>query len=350
MANHIFKKPENPEGKKPINELHSLFSTEISSRLRNDGEKFKPLAQTTIQNYVNKLNRISTLVKKTGWDGDDQFLYDFKNVEAKLKASNLKALKDYISPIVKYLRQKQADENLILKYQQLLTNFKNEETKQRGENKASRKQQDNSLSMDEINKKIDDFDPQTKQELLYKLLLVLYFQNDEFTPRLEDIPLIKLANSKRKMNELNKDFNYITTTGEQGKLKVKDLIMNNYKTKQTYGSVRFILPENVKEILNAYIRAFDKTNGDYLVLNTKNEPYLIQTFSSLLGNATEKVLGKTMSPNLIRRIKISDFLNRGPHSINDEEKEARKYLHSKEVAREYLSLNLLKKDEKEDED
>jgi hypothetical protein len=101
----------------------------------------------------------------------------------------------------------------------------------------------------------------------------------------------------------------------------------------------------VKDILNAYIRAFDKSNGDYLLLNTKGEPYLIQTFASLLANATEKVLGKTMTPNLIRRIKISDFLQRGPHSINDEEKEARKYLHSKEVAREYLSLNLLNKDD-----
>jgi hypothetical protein len=348
MANHIFKKADGNESerKKHIEDLHALFSNQITSRVKNDdGKAFRPLAQTTITNYVNKLNRVANIVTKSNWYGDDSFLYDFENVEKKLKNSDLKALKDYVSPIVKYLRQMNADERLILKYQKLLTEFKNEENSKRGDNQATKKQQDNALSMEEINQKIDDFQPETKQDLLYKLLLVLYFQNSEFTPRLEDIPLIKLANSKRKQSDLNKDFNYITTSGEQGKLKVKDLIMNNYKTKSSYGTVKFPIPDNVKDILNAYIRAFDKQNGDFLILNTKNEPYLIQTFSSLLSNATTKILEKPLSVNLIRRIKISDFLNKGPHSINDEEKEAKKYLHSKEVAREYLSLNLLNKDD-----
>lgn len=330
MANHIFKKGENEKAN--LADLFHLFSTEISSRLGDD----KKLSDNTIQNYVNRLNKISKIITKNNWDGNDKFLYDFDDVKEKLKATNLKALKDYVSPIVKYLRQKGADNSLILKYQGLLAEFKNQETKIRGENKASQKQEDNSMSMDHINKKIDDFIPKTNTELLYKLLLVLYFQNNEFTPRLEDIPLMKLANVKKKVGDLNKEYNYVLLSGETP----KEIIMNNYKTKQTYGSVRFPIPDNVRDILKQYITAFNKTNGDFLILNTKQEPYLIQTFSNLLSNATEKILGKTMTPNLIRRIKITDFLRRGPHSINDEEKEARKFLHSKEVAREYLSLNL----------
>lgn len=335
MANHIFKKKEESE-KANLGDLFHFFSTEVSSRLGDD----KKLSDNTIQNYVNRLNKVSKIITKKDWSGNDKFLYDFEDVQEKLKATNLKALKDYISPIVKYLRQKGADNNLILKYQGLLAEFKNKETKQRGENKATKKQEENSMAMDEINKKIDDFEPKTNTELLYKLLMVLYFQNDEFTPRLEDIPLMKLANAKKKVGDLNKDYNYILTTGEQGKLKAKEIVMNNYKTKQTYGAVRFPIPPNVQEILNEYFKAFSKANGDYLILNTKQEPYLIQTFSHLLNNSSEKILGKSMNPNLIRRIKITDFLRRGPHSINDEEKEAKKYLHSKEVAREYLSLNL----------
>lgn len=345
MANHIFKARKFGQEKiytkdtDQLNLLTKLFSEQISSRIRgNSQETFKPLAKTSVENYVRKLNRLSTLVQDKGWTGDPSFLLKFDEVKNALIKSGLESPKDYISPIIKLLKHMNLDNDIISKYQHLLSDFKAEETHKRGDNLGSKKQEELSMPVGDINQKIDAYTPQDDTQLVFKMLCMMYFQND-FTPRLEDIPLMKLVSSKKKPNGMNKDFNYITTNGENGVLKVKDIIMNNYKSKETYGQVRFPINEKVARVMNVYLSEFKKQNGDYFILNSKTQPYLIQTFSALLADATEKVLGKPLNVNTIRRLKITDFYRSGTRTINEEEDNARQYLHNASTHKQYLSVN-----------
>ncbi len=345
MANHIFKARKFGNQKVYVKDdaqldlLKELFSTQISSRIRgNSGEDFKPLAKTSVDNYVRKLNRLSTLVQDKGWDGNPSFLLDYEKVKKALVDSGLESPKDYISPIIKILKHYNLDNATIEKYQHLLSDFKSEETKKRGDNLGTKKQEELSMPIGDINKKIDSYSPQDDTQLVFKMLCMLYFQN-EFTPRLEDIPLMRLVNVKKKVGTMNKDFNYITTNGENGSLKVKDIIMNNYKTKETYGQQRFPIKEKVAKVINKYLSEFKKQNGDYFILNSKTEPYLIQTFSALLADATKTVIGKPLNVNTIRRMKITDFYRSGVPTINEEEENARQYLHNSGTHKQYLSVN-----------
>lgn len=345
MANHIFKARKFGQEKiytkdtEQLDLLTKLFSTQISSRIRGaSAETFKPLAKTSVENYVRKLNRLSTLVQNKGWNGDPNFLLNFENVKSALIKSGLESPKDYISPIIKLMKYYNLDNDIIAQYQHLLSDFKAEETKKRGDNLGTKKQEELSMPVADINKKIDAYIPQDDTQLVFKMLCMLYFQND-FTPRLEDIPLMKLVNIKKKPTTMNKDFNYITTTGDNGVLKVKDIIMNNYKSKETYGQVRFPIKENVAKVMNVYLTEFKKQNGDYFILNSKTQPYLIQTFSALLADATEKVLGKPLNVNTIRRLKITDFYRSGTRTINEEEENAKQYLHNASTHKQYLSVN-----------
>lgn len=350
MANFIFKAKK--EGKtyvkdeEALHELTDIFTNKIQSRLRNGKTTdMKPLAKSTVQNYVHKINRVATLVEGMGYTGKPEFLLRFDDVKDKLLNSGLDSLKDYVTPIVKLMRYYDMDVSIISKYQKLLSELKIEETKKRGENLATKKQEMNNLPLDEINKCIDDYTPNDETELVYKMLCMMYFQNDNYTPRLEDIPLMKLVNVKKRMGDMNKDYNYITTNGNNGRLQVREIVLNNYKTKNTYGMVRFPIPQNVAHIMNRYLLEYGKQNGDYFILNSKNEPYLIQTFSHLLENSTEAIIGKKMTVNLIRRIKISAYYNSGAKTINEEEAEAKKYLHSSALHRQYLSVNLIDREE-----
>jgi len=150
---------------------------------------------------------------------------------------------------------------------------------------------------------------------------------------------MRLVNTKKKMSTVSKDFNYITTTGDNGNLKAKEIIMNNYKTKETYGQQRFPIKDKVAKIINMYLSEFKKQNGDYLLMNSKNEPYLIQTFSALLADATNTIIGKPLNVDTIRRLKITDFYRSGVPSINEEEDNARQYLHNSQTHKQYLTLN-----------
>ena len=346
MANHIFKARKFGHGGKIFDKdetqlelLKQLFSTQISSRIRGgSSDEFKPLAKTSVDNYVRRLNRLSTLCQNKGWDGNPNFLMDYENVKKSLIDSGLESPKDYISPIIKILKHYNLDNSIIEKYQHLLSDFKGEETKKRGDNLGSKKQEELSMPVGDINKRITEYTPQDDTQLVFKMLCMLYFQND-FTPRLEDIPLMRLVNYKKKPNAMNKDFNYITTSGENGTLKSKDIIMNNYKTKETYGQVRFVIKDDVATVINKYFSEFKKQNGDYFILNSKTEPYLIQTFSALLSDATKTVIGKPLNVNTIRRLKITDFYRSGVPTINQEDENAKLYLHNSATHKQYLSVN-----------
>jgi hypothetical protein len=74
------------------------------------------------------------------------------------------------------------------------------------------------------------------------------------------------------------------------------------------------------------------------------EPFKKSNFLDLIRQAMEAVVGKPIGIDLVRKIQISQYYNENAKSIEQDEKDAHRYLHSLSVHKEYLKTNLPKDD------
>ncbi len=318
-----------------LNELRLLFE-------QMGGRGDKPLSKVSIANYIHKLNKLATLVLKHGFDGDFQWLIkDADKVINMLSESNISSKKDYCSPVVKILKQLKTDPMIIEKYSKCMSSFKDTETNIRKQNKGSEKDNDNFIDYQEVLQKINDFKPKDDEDLVYKMILSLYFQNS-FVPR-NNLITMKFVSDKKKPKDMSDDFNYIVVDKNRTPV---EIIMNHYKSRSTYGKVKFPLLERPKQLMKEYISRFNKQNGDYLIVTKDDQPFKQSNFIDFLGNITQKILGKRLNINLIRKIQISDYYKK-PHSIDQDEKDALRYLHSADMHKQYMMIDKIVDDNEE---
>jgi hypothetical protein len=317
--------------KNNVEALESLKKTFESLESRHG----KPLSPVTIKNYVAKVNKLSCLVLDHAFDGDLKWLNSPDKVIAVLQKSNATGLKDFISPIVRLLKTKnELDPKILDAYQKAMTSFKTEEYSVRKKNVSTQKEIEKSISLPDIIQKINDYKPKIKTELTYLLICKLYFQGSVVFRN--DLSSMKLVSNSKKLKDMNENFNYITLDKAGAPVSV---IMKNYKSSPTYGTQKFPVLDEVQKCLIEYLKMTGKHSGDYLF--SKGEiPYNKDTIRALIEKATEAVLGKALNINLIRKIQITHFLRRGPHSIEDSEIDAKRYLHSVNQHSEYLGLGL----------
>ncbi len=346
MANEIKKQRASfknvPQFPAELEKLKTLFESDINSRFG------KKLSLSTITNYVGKINRLAILCLDHGFDGKIDWLLHPDKVLKCIEDSDLSSKKDYVSGVVKLLKFKKSDEDVIKKYLTGMTGFKTTEYSKRKDNMATEKQVDNSIPLKEIISKINSYKPEDEMGIVNKLICALYFQNS-FVPRRGDLTILKYVSTSKKPKEMNKSFNYITInkSGEP-----VELIMNHYKSRNTYGdNIKFVLTPEVKKILKEYITLTEGKNGDFVFLSNNKDalgnqkPFTVQNWSDVILEATKAILGKPMSSNLMRKIIITDYYNSGLHSINDQDAFAKRFLHSASMGKEYVGLNLVLKEE-----
>ena len=324
---NIVKYPEE------IQKLKDLFSNDISSRFE------KPLSASTITNYVGKLDRLSIECLGHGWNGNVDWLMEPKKVIDCIQNSTLSAKKDYLSGVVKYLKHIDAINftDIISAYQKGMATFKNEEYAKRKDNKATKKQVSNSLGMSEIVSKIRAFKPKDEMDIVDKLICSLFFLNT-FVPRGGDLTLLKYVSASKKLKDMSKDFNYVTLNKDG---KVVDIIMNAYKSRNTYGTVKFPITKEVADIFNLYRQQTQGQPGEFVFTMRTGKPFSVPNFTDIVIKATKKILGKEMTANLIRSIQITDFYSDGRlKSMNEEDEDSKRFLHSTAVHKEYLKTNL----------
>lgn len=300
----------------------------------------KPLSPITIKNYVAKLNKLSCLVRDKCWDGEEAWLDSPTKVIEALKKTNPSGLKDFISPVIRLLKMKNADQKIIETYQKNMSEFKNSEYAVRKQNKATPKEIENSLSLPDIIRKIDEYKPDDEMSLINKLICSLYFQGSVVFRN--DLPLMKLVSTSKKVKDMNPQFNYITLDKNGTPI---DIVMKAYKSSPTYGTQKFPVTAPIRDLLKQYLKMYGKQAGDYLFVDSKGIPFTKDNFRDIISNATESVLGKRMNINLIRKIQVTDWLNQGAHSIQETEDDARRYLHSSKMHAEYLAKGLKEDDE-----
>lgn len=316
-----------------VKELKDFFT-------KMESKHSKPLSQVSITNYTNKLNRLSTLVQGKGYDGDNKWLFDAEKVIGKLVDSNVSGKKDFITPVVRLLKELDAPQETIALYQKAMSKLKEAEDVSRKGNVATKKDVETYIPLPQIIKSINDYKPKDDMELIYKLICSLYFQNT-LVPR-NDLPTMKFVSASKKSNQMNPEFNYITLDKNNTPI---DIIMNNYKSKNTYGRQKFPIKAEPRELLKQYIKSYNKKAGDWLFQMRDGKPFQKPNFIDLIGNATEAVLGKRLTIDLIRRLQITDYYNGNVKSIAEDEADAKRFLHSTNVHKEYLRLGVVKDDE-----
>jgi hypothetical protein len=173
-------------------------------------------------------------------------------------------------------------------------------------------------------------------DIVFQAIMSLYFTNT-LVPR-NDLNTFKIASSKKKVKSMQKDVNYLIVDGDGLPLKI---IMNRYKSDNTYGQRIFDVTKVCAEILKNYMKEFNRKPGDFLfVMKDGSTPFTKENFLTLIRDASKRILGKPININLIRKIQISDYYSGGAKSIEDDEKDAERYLHSLSQHKEYFKLDL----------
>ena len=343
---------EKPEKKQPtrmevvMNNLDALDALKNTfNTLKTKGEK--ELRPTTIDNYIQKINRLAVLMTGKGYDGDNSFLMNPEKVADALDKADLKSKKDYITPVVRLLRHLGVSADNVEMYQKRMKAFKESEYNKRKENKASKSELENAIPLPQIKDMIKEYKPKNHAQLLYKAIVSMYFMGDKdsLVPR-NNLPDFKLVSSTKKVKDMNPEFNYFV---------MRDgapigVIMNRYKSQATYGRQKFSLSAFQQDVLKAYLHQFGKKAGDFAFSLEQGEPYSYNQFGEVLRKATSEVLGKPMNVDLIRKIIATDYWKDGLHSIADDERQARRFLHSVAQNREYVKPEFVDKENDEDDE
>lgn len=300
------------------------------------------LSPITVSNYVNKLVKLNKVVTGKDYNGNLEWINDPKNVIEKIDTHIKASKKDFITPVIRLLKYSNSSNDTIAAYQKGLAGFKALEDVDRKQNKSSAKEQSRALPLKTIQAKIKDFHPENDAELVQKVLASFYFLNDNFTPR-NDLYEMKLVSDSKKMNKMDPNFNYIVINKLGEALKI---IMNNYKTRHTYGRVMFDLSPELKEILDTYLHTYRKMAGDYLFVMRDGSPFKEANFRNLIESSMEHIVGTPINIGLARKLKISDYFSSAkPHTIAQDEAFAKSFLHSTGVQKEYLKVDLFDKDD-----
>lgn len=327
-------------------EVNNDLLTEFSNMESRNGTS---LSRYSCKSYASKINRIAILMTNKPYEDYKYFVNNVDNIIKSVNASDLKSKKDYFSAINKLLKSKNVNDTILDKYKQAMKIQKENEDETRGNNMATdsnvkkSKQAGNDLediqtkikkySIIDENNKIDD------SKLINLLLVSFYFMNKNFIPR-NDLPEFKIVSVNKSKKPLSNEFNYLVITPNKKPVKI---IMKNYKTKTTYGTQSFNLSPFLDNVLQLYLTEYNKQTGDYLFVDKNDKPFKHSNFSNLIENSMNDILGSKIGIDLARQIVLSNTYNNNLLTINEKKELARAFLHSPDIAQEYIRINLVNK-------
>jgi len=293
--------------------------------------KGTPLSEVSIKNYIAKLNKISKLVLNKDYQSYE-FLLKPITVINKLKKSNLKNYKDYMSPIINLLKAVNVDNNIIKQYQNVLQSQADISNQEREQNQASATDKERIMTMFEIKNKIASYKDTTPEQLLNKFIVAFYFYNS-FVPR-NDLSKFKIVEKKKDTNDTN--YNYILVNSKTYSPEL--IVMNNYKTASTYGRQEFPINPYIKEVFEEYIVVYDIKPNQFLFQSKDGEEINDNTFLQTIKRAMIDVFGKPLNIDLIRSIILTDFYSR-PKTVAQKKEQARKMLHDYNTSQQYVIVD-----------
>lgn len=284
--------------------------------------QYKPdLEDITVSTYARRIN---TMIKK-GMD----FTY-YEDTMQKIQDSyELKTTKSCITAIVTFLKATGGDPDLISKYSTILLETGDNITKQEQKNEPTEKEQDNFVTKKEIEDIISKLqvliikekEVESNKRLfdLYQQYLVINLYH-LIPPLRNDFVGVLVDNTASEL--MDDKFNYLH-------LGDKNLILNRYKTKKTYGKNNIIkLPPKLTALIRRWMRlrvtVFPELEYEKQLLVNQNLKPMTQVNLTQFLN---KIFKRKISSTMLRKSYISE---KYPvvHTTEDMTKDAKSMQHS----------------------
>jgi hypothetical protein len=303
--------------------------------------KGNPLSEHTIRDYKQRIMSIYNLIDKSYY-GHIKELLNYENIIKCIEASELKMKHLYYISIIRLLSHlnKETYNDIIDKhYYPLFIKHKKETEDHINDNVTQVHNAHKYLPYHEVLDHIAQYQilaPNGEimlKPLMYKLIATFYFLNPNYIPRAE-IKTLVIASNKDKT--LKDDTNYLILNARHN---ASHIILNRYKTYRHYGQQIIKLSDPLKLMIRTDLEHVPHNYGDYLFFSKDRTMYGDSTFSTLVSTAFLYVVGKPISIDIARQIQITHFNSTMP-SENQRKKFAKTFLHSTDVAKQYIKLDM----------
>ena len=289
----------------------------------------------TIKVYIDRIDRLyrnlfkvhltpHNLTDLNKTDEITEFLeehYKSGNNKLEKEKGTLETLRSYINAILT-ITDRLGELQVKNTYLELSTRLKKLYEEKTNNNEPSEHERNNWISWKVLTKMVEKTlktDLLTEQERVIAILYTLLIS----PRRIMDYQTMKIkkynTNHKTpkyilKECENEPSFNYMIVN-KTGLL--REIIFNQYKTKDTYGTIRvgndldlnittnYEIDYDIIKLLKPYLET--KNNGDYLLINPyTHEPYTQDKLSLYVGQVFRKITNKELTCNLLRKIFITD--------------------------------------------
>jgi integrase len=268
------------------------------------------IEESTRKNYNYRMKKLS----RSGVD-----LQNVQNVIDTVKgfSNNEGTQKSYLSAIMNYIQNTSNDVVLYDKYKQIFNNLRTKLERKAKLNIKSCKEKSNWVEWENIKRHYNELQNKVNKKNASKtdkkLFALMSFYVHFPVRRLEDFSEMRIYDRKPKV--VDEDYNYLIMA------KRPYIILNNYKTKKSYGTQKFYINNELKNILNNYAKNANVSNGE-LLFKTNNKA--MQRF---LSRNLSKLTNKNISLNMLRHSYICNMLQK-KYSLYTKEKIASKMGHS----------------------
>lgn len=249
---------------------------------------------------------------------------------------NINTRKNYYANIVNYLKNTELEpemEDEILHYRERMLELCNIINNVNKEQKQSKKQEDNWMSLQDLNKMrknhfndIKKRDNPTWADIQPFFVASLYLADDKNPPIRNEYGDMLVVKESHGIHSTDKSKNYLVITGRNK----KTFILNDFKNVKSQGTKSFKVGKSLNKIMNTFL---DK--HPFSLSDTPTTPLLFNTANNMLGrNGLTKYLqnkvftdgNKKISTAMLRHIYISEKVG-GP-MIKEKEDLADKMCHS----------------------
>lgn len=286
----------------------------------------KPLLQdSSIKLYIRNMRTIAKGLN-IPFDNID-FLNNKNKVDEVLEGKSNNTIKTYYASIIVVLNSTTADPKLIAKYKTDMDILQDQYKSQVESQQKTEKQEENWISYNDLLNTMDilkkhvkpmlksfDIDPSLGYQQINKkdfnqiqewVVASLYLLEPEKNPpvRLE-YSNMKILNNKQwsSIADVEDDkLNYLVVKNNNKKF----FVFNNYKTAKVYHQKIIDVGSELNKVLNKWLKI---NTSDYLLLNSKNEPFskngLTKFIQKIFGSS-----GKKVSVSMIRHAYLSSRYN-----------------------------------------
>lgn len=258
----------------------------------------RPISESSKKLYISKLKKLNGSVP-TSLD----FLKNTKEMDSKLEAMGLNTRRSAVIAIVSACKGKEPE--LHAHYTSLMDKLNKEERETTKDTKSA-KQEENWMSLDEldllrkekgaivkkVSKKKEITDGQFRELQAYTLLS-LY----TVLPPRRSLDYVAMVIGQP---DDNKEINYY----DNG-----HFYFNNFKTSKTYKQQIVNVPKELQNILKVYIK-FKPKNSDRLLVNAEGQPLTTKSIVTILNQVTGKHISTSMLRNIYSTAVAKPMLDR----------------------------------------